>query len=210
MVPEAEDHMYTTAEVRWFHRGRAPAHVEAWFRGGGREPTVQSVRVDRYLRLVDGEHLGIKLREGRLEVKQRERSLSVTRFDARAAGVMELWRKWSVPLAVGPHQVSGDPGTSWIEVEKERALCRYGLLEDRRIVATSTDCYPDHGCDLELTAVQVRGREWWTLALEAFGPSGSVCENLLSVAEVVFGAGELPTLDAADSYGYPRWLELVG
>jgi hypothetical protein len=202
--------MYTTAEVRWFQEGRAPEHVEAWFSGGGREPTFQPVRVDHYLRLVDGDHLGIKLREGRLEVKQRERSLSVTHFSARVAGAMELWRKWSIPLAGGPHHVSGDPGTSWIEVEKERALCRYRLLEHRRIVATSTDWYSDRGCDLELTAVRARGWEWWTLALEAFGPSGSVHENLRLVGELVFGGGDPPTLDVADSYGYPRWLELVG
>jgi hypothetical protein len=201
--------MYTTAEVRWFHEGRAPAHVEAWFRGGGREPTVQPVRVDHYLRLVDGEHLGIKLREGRLEVKQRERSLPVTRFDSRVAGVMELWRKWSIPLAGGLHRVSGDPGASWIEVEKERALCRYWLAGDRGIVATTTDWFPDQGCDLELTAVRVRGREWWTLALEAYGQAGSIQENLLRVAEAVFGAGDPPSLNAQDSYGYPRWLELA-
>jgi hypothetical protein len=210
MVAEGESDMHTTAEVRWFREGRAPAHVEAWFSGGGREPTVLPVRVDHYLRLVDSEHLGIKLREGRLEVKRRSRSLPVTRFSAPVAGVMELWRKWGVPLAGGPPQVSGDPGASWIEVEKERALCRYRLMEDRRMVATATDWYPEQGCDLELTAVRVRGREWWTLAFEAFGPADSVGENLLNVAELVFGAGEPLTLDAADSYGYPRWLELVG
>jgi hypothetical protein len=204
--------MYPTAEVRWFYEGRAPADVEAWFRGGGREPTVQPVRVDHYLRLEDGEHLGVKLREGRLEVKQRGRTLPITRFNARVAGVTELWRKWSLPLAGGPQSVSSSacPGISWIEVDKERAHCRYRLLEGRRILLTSTDWYPDQGCDLELTAVRVRGKAWWTLALEAFGPSGSVHENLLRVAEVVFGAGEPPTMDAAASYGYPQWLELLG
>jgi hypothetical protein len=202
--------MHTTAEVRWFHEGRTPARVEAWFRGGEREPTVQPVRVDHYLRLEDGEHLGVKLREGRLEVKQRELRLPVTRFHSRVAGVTELWRKWSLPLAGGLQQMSGDLGASWIEVEKERALCRYRLAGNRRIVATTTDWYPDQGCDLELTAVRVKGGEWWTLALEAFGPGGSVGENLLSVAEVVFGVGEPPALNAPDSYGYPRWLELVG
>jgi hypothetical protein len=210
MVAEGESDMHTTAEVRWFHEGRAPANVDAWFSGGGREPAIQPFRVDHYLRLVDGEHLGVKLRDGRLEVKQRAGSLPVTCFNARVAGVVELWRKWGVPSAGGPLQVSGDPGDSWIEVEKERALCRYRLLEDQRIVATATDWYPDRGCDLELTAVRVRGREWWTLALEAYGPADSVGDILLDIAEVVFGAGLPPTLDSADSYGYPRWLEMVG
>jgi hypothetical protein len=201
--------MYPTAEVRWFHGGRAPAHVEAWFRDCGREPTVQPVRVDHYLRLTGGDSMGIKVREGRLEVKQRYVSSRTVHFQPRISGVVEHWRKWGIPLAVGPHHVSGRPGASWIEVEKERALCRYRLLEDRRIVATSTDWNPAQGCDLELTAVRVRGREWWTLALEAFGQSDTVLENLLRVTEVVFGAGEPPTLEAADSYGYPRWLELA-
>jgi hypothetical protein len=201
--------MFTTAEVRWFHEGRAPARVEAWFRGSGRKPAAQPTRVDHYLRLVDGNHLGIKLREGRLEAKQRLERSAAMRFRPRVCGVAETWRKWGVPLNGGPHQVSGGPGPSWIEVEKERSLCRYRLLEDRRIVATSTDWYPDQGCDLELTAVRLRGRDWWTLALEAFGPAVSVHENLRLVAEAVFGAGEPPTLDAADSYGYPRWLELA-
>ncbi len=204
--------MYDTAELRWFHEGRAPAGVVAWFSAGGREPTVQPVRVDHYLHLVDSQHLGVKVREGRLEVKHRRGNSHAVHLGPCVSGLIEQWRKWSIPLAANPDAVPPRrrATVSWIEVVKERALCRYWLAGDRRIVATSTDWYPDEGCDVELTVLRVRGRAWWTLALEAYGPCDSVCENLLSVAELIFDASEPPALHAADSYAYPRWLELVG
>ena len=209
---ERDRRLISTVEVRWFFQGKIPRQVQAWFHGGLGQLTPAQARVDHYLRIAEGDALGVKLREGRIEVKQRQRLLGAMPLQARVSGIVEHWRKWSFPLTrrTGPALDTPVPALGWVGVHKERQLSRYRLTGDGKLVAMSPARYPEQGCDLELTAVRVRGREWWTLALEAFGPSSSVCENLQRVAEVVFGTGDSPTLDATDSYGYPRWLELVG
>lgn len=63
--------MYPTAEVRWFHRGKVPLDVMAWFLRLHGEPEEPGHRVDYYLRLSDADALGIKLRDGRIEIKTR-------------------------------------------------------------------------------------------------------------------------------------------
>ncbi|MGD8968471.1 MAG: hypothetical protein PVI07_13255, partial [Anaerolineae bacterium] len=56
-------------------------------------------REDHYLRLSDTYALGIKLRQGRIEAKQRVRRPGVVRFHERVTGIVEHWRKWSFQLA---------------------------------------------------------------------------------------------------------------
>ena len=65
--------MFATAEVRWFYEGAVSPEVLEWFEQGELTPEEQPYRVDYYLRLSDRDSLGIKLREGRIEVKQRHR-----------------------------------------------------------------------------------------------------------------------------------------
>jgi hypothetical protein len=198
--------MFPTMEVRWFSTGAIPATVQEWFQQREGQPEEQPRRTDYYVRSEDGESLGIKLREGRLEVKQRLRELGGFRFHDRVAGRVEHWYKRSFAFTPG---VSPLPGSSWIGVRKERSLYRYQLTAGRQLVAVSTADYVRAGCDLELTSVSVAGQAWWSLGLEAHGDEGTLQDMLFLVAPQVFAGGEPPALQASDSYGYPRWLELV-
>ncbi|MFN2285080.1 MAG: hypothetical protein ACK2UQ_11710, partial [Anaerolineae bacterium] len=63
--------MFPTVETRWFYPGIIPSDVLAWYHYGERAPEAQPTRIDYYLRLSDHGDLGIKLREGRIEIKQR-------------------------------------------------------------------------------------------------------------------------------------------
>ncbi|NIV28827.1 MAG: hypothetical protein GWN58_04720, partial [Anaerolineae bacterium] len=63
--------MYPTLEARWFMRGSIPHEVREWFARGEPAPIHEPPRMDHYLRLQRSNALGIKLREGRLEIKQR-------------------------------------------------------------------------------------------------------------------------------------------
>jgi hypothetical protein len=204
--------MYPTVEVRWFYEGMVSPAVMAWFQQVEGKLEEQPCRVDYYLRLTDRGSLGIKLREGKVEIKQRYHQHGVVGFHERVSGLVEHWRKWSFELV----EASGDltsiavPASSWIAVKKERKLRKYGLTGDKRIVAVSTGECHDQGCDLELTKVSLEGREWWSLGLEAFGHESALQENLLLVARQVFVADESPAFDAKNSYGYPQWLQGVG
>jgi hypothetical protein len=200
--------MFPTVEVRWFYRGEVPPEVEAWFQQSAGRVERHPCREDHYLRLTDTHALGIKLREGRIEIKQRVGEHGVIRFHKRVTGVVENWRKWSFQLAEARRALTSIavPTTSWIPVRKERMLRTYRLTVDKRVVPVSTSDVPRQGCEMELTEVHVVGQDWWTLAFEAFGDESVLQEQLLLVAQHVLAAHEPPSLNALESYGYADWL----
>jgi len=203
--------MISTLEVRWFCTGTVPPDVLSWFHQGEGQPAEPLPRVDHYLQIADGDSLGIKLREGRIEVKQRQRQLGAVRFHERVTGIVEHWRKWSLSLASQTGNFAGMtmPAPGWVGVHKERQLSRYRITGHRKLIAMSPAEYPDQGCDLELTRVRGSGCEWWTLGFEAFGGEANLQEHLSLAAEQLLGAADPPLLPVQNSYGYPRWLQIV-
>jgi hypothetical protein len=198
--------MWPTVEVRWFYPGRIPGPLQAWFRQVEGEGEEQPCRVDHYLRLGATEALGIKMREGRIEIKQRRRRLGLFRFHERVAGQVEAWRKWSFALAGTGALV---PASSWIAVEKARTLVQFQVGSEGRILPLPAGSYEAQGCGLELTRIVIRGADWWSLGFEAFGPEARLQENLVAVAKHLLGSEAAPGLEDAASCGYPRWLERV-
>lgn len=199
--------MWPTVEVRWFYSGVVPPGVLEWFQRGAGKPQAQPRRVDHYLRLTDRDSLGIKLRAGRIEIKQRHHEYGVVRWHERVTGLLEHWRKWSFELVEAhsdPVSLIG-PTSSWIGVTKERRLRQYRLT-GHRIAAVSAPEYLERGCNLELTSIGVGGKEWWSLSFEAFGDESTLQESLSRVAQHVLAAQEPPAFDAQDSYSYPRWV----
>jgi hypothetical protein len=190
-----------SVEVRWFVRGSVDPAVRAWFESGERPPHSEPEREDRYLAHPD-ESLGIKLRQGKLEVKRRE-SILESLILPGVAGSVERWRKWSFAL-------SDDdlPHDSWIAVHKRRRVRKYAI-RNGRARAIAADDRPAQGCNVELTELTVNDDSWWTIGCEAFGDESSLGDHLLTVARVVF-ADEAPRLELHDSYGYPAWLVRLG
>ncbi len=203
--------MISTLEVRWFFKGPVPPDVLSWFNGSEGQPAEPLPRVDHYLRISGGDSLGIKLREGRIEIKKRQRQLGAVRLQERVIGMVEHWRKWSFALSSEASDLGGMtvPASDWVGVRKERTLSRYRIIGDRKLIAMSAAEYPDQGCDLELTSVRVSGSEWWTLGFEAFGGEANLQEHLSLAAEQLLGETSPPPLPAQDSYGYPRWLQIL-
>ena len=203
--------MYPTLEVRWFIRGSIPEEVREWFVRGDPAPVDAPPRVDYYLFLQRSNALGIKLREGRIEIKQRLHQYGNIHFHRRVTGVIEHWCKWSLPLAATHDGWAGMlvPRSSWIAVRKERMLRGYRCDADGQVVATPGG-YADRGCHMELTGVQAGDRVWWTLAFEAYGAEPSLRSSLASTMGYILESDGAPcSLDGRDSYGYARWLALL-
>ena len=202
--------MLATEEIRWFFAGAIPLPVTAWFEAQICTVPAQPPRTDFYLRLAEGDSLGIKLRQGRMEVKQREGTSRLVQLGQRAAGRVESWRKWSFELAETEESVAGT--AQWLGVWKARRWCLFVVGENGRITPAPTDATLEQGCACELTDVRLADSSelWWSLGFESFGGTAVTRrERLLSVARQFLGQDGAPILDVEQSYSYPRWLHLA-
>jgi hypothetical protein len=200
--------MYLTMEVRWFYPGALPQQLVAWLDNVGCLPAAQPPRTDHYLRLPGQPALGIKLREGNIEVKQRLDGPRQVSFGPRAVGRAARWRKWSFPLApvATPLERLLVPSSAWIAVEKERRLARYRLAGGREAATVSFEVPLELGCEFELSSVRAGGKDWWSICFEAFGWESVLERALLAVAAQVLRPGWPLTLEIEHSLGYPALL----
>lgn len=204
--------MFQTMEVRWFQPESIPPSVSTWFQQIHPKSFVEPGRVDHYLLVNDADSLGIKLRQGRIEVKQRCGEFGAIRLHRRVRGVVEQWQKWSFGLVGSGYDFSHQPvpAAGWVGVHKERWLLTFRLTHDRQVVPAKLDA-PGPGCDLELSQVKAGSNVWWSLCFEAFGQQvASLEETLLCVASHVLERSDPPTLMEEASFGYPRWLSIMG
>jgi hypothetical protein len=200
-----------TTEVRWFHQGSVPPEFVTWFHGGVWRPTEATARTDYYLHLADGDGLGIKLRQGQLQIKQRHKVHGLVRLHQQAVGKVESWRKWSFGLTRPTDQVTSSltPVSTWVGVRKQRQLLKWQIMHQASFKAVPVDEQPEEGCGLELTRIDVGGQRWWSIGIEAFGQAASLYENLILTARHTLGSSAPPTLSAEASFGYPEWLERI-
>jgi hypothetical protein len=212
--------MYLTMEVRWFYPGPIPGQLIDWLDTQGCLPAAQPPRVDHYLQLPGQRALGLKLRQGSVEVKARLGDAREVEMAPRAAGKLALWRKWSFPLALAADATAGTPvargvvppeqllipGSSWIAVEKARRLQRYRLAGGLELTAVPPGTPAAQGCEFEVSQVRAGGEVWWSACFEAFGPESGLERTLLSTAAKVLGPGWSLPLDVEHSLSYPAWL----
>lgn len=205
--------MLTTAELRWFERGKLPEEILHWFGADclGEQLQPPAVREDVYLCLDEGEYLGIKLRQGRLEIKWRNAELGIVQFGDRVAGNAETWSKWFCEDPTGESfQPATVLGKSWVSVKKERSQRLFQVLPDKSIVAVATNTESiKQGCSVEITQLSINDNAWWSLAFEAFGENNCLMSNLQAVANWVFSTYSGSKLLAQNSYAYPHWLNIT-
>jgi hypothetical protein len=152
----------------------------------------------------------VKIREGRLETKLRTRSYGAFDLaDQSIRGELESWTKWSVAFGVEPPGEQLLAETGWLAVKKHRFLRSFEVTADGMQEIADR---PTNGCEVEFTILQTAGQTWWTIGLEANGPSGDLRRNLGMVALATVGALQVTDLFRVEnSYSYPVWLaEIAG
>ena len=199
-------------EVRWFGDGYAPEELVDWYAGLFGLALEQPERTDRYLCLPGWEAVGIKVREGRFEVKSRDgepRALSVPGVEGRAS----RWTKWSTggghvqPFLAG----LGLDGGPWVSCTKTRWVRPY-LVGDGGLAPNPDEAAEGARCHLEVAELAVGGRLAWTLCLECFDPSGRApdASTLDTAARTLLAAPPPVGLSAESSMSFPRWLARLG
>jgi hypothetical protein len=218
----------STLELRWFFTGsldETGLRIEEWFRtrplfgGGGRppplawDPAPPVWREDRYLLVPGHDDMGIKWREGRLEIKGREAAPGHRALAPGIEGMCERWVKWSYVGAAIERRFRelfrGDAGQGIVPVEKRRLQRLLRLDDVGEVTEVERDQPRARGVTVELAEIRVGGspgEAHWSLAFEAFPGDGSTSERLASVVTgFLEGCPALP-LSAEQSMSYPRWL----
>lgn len=241
-----------TREVRWFFDGRLAADGAsslAWFAGGAGDQDGEAVpvaqpgechpgewrsedwRTDRYLLLPDSDDVGVKLRQGRLEIKGRHSLIGIQRFGDGLEGEVACWTKWT--LAAPEWTV--DPA-AWSAIEANVSLCvaKLRMLRSMRFGEDGVISAPaEQGAEpalplglqggargkrqwnlqMELARIRLTGAEvdtHWSLAFEAYPDDPFCCAPFAkAVATLLAGCPARP-LGAERSMSYPRWLQRLG
>ena len=90
-------------EVRWFFEGRLPAQVSARFGSEALGEFLPATEQRTDLYLATREELGVKLRDGKLEIKWRPDPNQPLTVSSLLQGQAEYWdkRSWKDPQAKG-------------------------------------------------------------------------------------------------------------
>ncbi len=197
---------FPSAECRWFFSGSPSPDLHDWFMQSYTEAGLGQ-RTDYYLLGLPG-MVNVKLREGRVEVKQRLSSRPGVTYARGQVGHLERWTKWSFPMESGAEVIStlARHADTWLPVSKKRYL-RTFILEGEEVTETAPGSHPEKGCQAELTRLQVRSEEWYTLGLEAFGQRADLSGLLRSVAAFFLDRDFPVWLRQKDTMGYAEWLK---
>lgn len=212
---------FATLETRWFFDGDSGHHpvLRDWFetcapfpRGAEVQAPQWSGRAggapDIYLLMPECADMGIKWREGMLQIKGRVEDLGTCRLGSRQRGRVQRWIKWSyeaVPAAYRSLFLSGARhGLATAAIHKTRAL-RMISLDAGEPGEVMPGVVLQRGVGFEMTDLELDGKRCSSIAFEAFPDDAATAAGFDAVAAGFLD--ELPlTLDAAASMSYPEWL----
>ncbi len=204
-------------ELRWFLSGPVPAEAWDWFNGlPGKKSKTSFPRKDIYLVVPRHEDLGLKVREGRLEIKirtTRHKLHVVTK--GSIAGFPEDWTKdtWDYADPIGDISTPFKKGTR-VRVIKSRSQRKYAVSRNG-LSPVPVAKRPDRAFLIELTelfseAVDKKDersapRRDWTIACEAICHQNHVAEAFELGTRKLLEPYRGPALSKKHSYGYPRF-----
>ena len=190
-------------ELRWFFEGPLPKEISKWCLEKGFVKV--STRTDVYL-LFPSSDLGVKSREGKLQIKYLISPEEFLSADIQISGRMEIWSKFSLPLKDPSANPFQDVEGPQIAVKKERNSRRYEI-DPFTGVSTPSDKRVNQGIIVEITKLTVEGVKWWTMGFDALGEKQK--ESLqLGVASVLKDyPGPKPLKE--NSLSYPKWLSNI-
>ncbi|NNE77953.1 MAG: hypothetical protein HKN31_12880 [Pricia sp.] len=191
--------MYLTKEIRWFFKNENE-HINRWFDRLEFDNFEQ--REDFYLDL-GKEDLGVKLRQGNIEIKYSVGTRSKGCLNKNAWGYFEKWNKWSFSVENKEAILSGmtiDDQSKWTSVLKERkiAILTFEQGEENLLAADNETA---SSCQFEYSRIQVSDSVWYTFGLEYSGDlSLKIRDSLITeiLGDTKFAMNQ--------SMGYPAFL----
>lgn len=213
---------FTSREVRWFFEGPLSdyAPLTEWFfhsgqPGHARSPSTpewqprRNDEPDVYLLLPGHEDMGIKWREGQLQVKGLLDDLGPRRFASHHAGIVQRWVKWSYgDLPDRYAKLLSTAGVDTVAVHKTRALRMLDLAPEEP-AEVGPETVLERGMAVELTRIVVGGKEYCSVGFEAFPDDGLSDRRFDAAAGRFLEHLSGVRLDAGRSLSYAAWLNRV-
>ncbi|SMD44403.1 hypothetical protein SAMN00777080_3024 [Aquiflexum balticum DSM 16537] len=224
--------LFNSAEIRWFLPPTEDwGAVLEWFLDKGTEKANQTMnssaevlhlfdnikkedlRTDEYLIIPQCTTVGVKQRQGKLEVKAQVGEKENYQNE-HLSGIIDYWSKWSLQpsqtnlsLLEKDLQHSGE----WLKINKIRYLLKLSHSENG-IKVLPPDAWPEKGCQVELTQVWADGSDekWTSFGFEAFGGSFQNLGHTLKDSILFFiSKKNQPTFlfSTQNSLSYPAWLQ---
>lgn len=224
-------YLFQSAEIRWF----LPPSMEwelalEWFMGDSYKKNDQfadntlgeifpnnikkeELRTDEYLIIPDCTSVGVKKRQGKLEIKA-QIGIPEKYFHESISGEINYWSKWSfqpsesnISIMGGDLILSGE----WFKINKIRYLLKFSKLKDD-LLEISPEEWPESGCQVELTQIWAEDhrQKWTSFGFEAFGGSfQNMKKNLTDSIHFFLSERKKPSLllDSNNSMSYPEWIQ---
>lgn len=192
--------MIETMEIRWFWDTPLSQENVRWLeslyqKSLEREPE----RTDCYLRLPETDAIGIKLREGALEVKRRIGELIEGPKDPLK---LEQWIKLR---GDNPDLEENLLSADWLPVRKQR-LMSWWMLSEQGIQPAHYSSPEDTVSQVELAEILVGEQIYTTLGVEAAGPQSRTADLVFRLAETLLEAPSGPDFDKGKALSYPGLL----
>ncbi len=224
--------LFNSAEIRWFLPPSEDWETALeWFLGKGNEKInltmnysldgislfenikKEELRTDEYLIIPQCTTVGVKQRQGKLEVKARIGEKENYRNEP-LSGIIDYWSKWSLqPSETNFSTLEKDLQHSgeWLKINKIRYLLKLSRSENSISIVTP-DAWPEKGCQVELTQVWADGSDekWTSFGFEAFGGSFQNLGHTLKDSILFFiSKKNQPTFlfSTQNSLSYPAWLQ---
>ncbi len=197
--------IFHTTEIRWFYPGEIPGEIEKWLTSLNGQFEKQPPRTDHYINVKGSNTLGIKIREGRFEVKEIQSSDEKILSVKNVKGFAEIWTKWSFDTVENKYHLNELIKGEFIALKKTRALQKY-IFDSNGNIESGFDNFNSDGCNLELTKVIVNKTAWWTLGLETYGKSEFLEKNLQTAFNHIFKSRFPFSLEKELSFSYPEWI----
>jgi hypothetical protein len=217
---------FSSCEVRWFLGGRTADYAEIldWFTGF--RPFAKEGHVgtpewrgrlgdepDKYLLLPGRDDMGIKWREGTLQIKGLVDEPGPKGFAGRHEGRVQRWIKWTYDELPPSYRSIIDPdvvdGLLTVAVQKTRAQRMFRLDRRREPVEMAPGIFLERGLGFELTDLEVLGAPSCSVAFEAFPDDDAMLPDFLDTVDRLLQGLQCADLDIGQSASYPSWLPVV-
>ena len=213
--------MISSHEVRWFLEGSIEQHpaLKRWVEDGAMNPKWigrLGGKPDAYMLVPGSTDMGMKWREGQLQIKGLESSLGTQVFRGNHQGRVERWIKWSysgtaIADAFTPLFATGKTRPRIIEVFKTRCLRKMRINPFTPAqIEVDPDLLIDRGGSLEVTDLRVEGQAYTSVAFEAFPNDSGMHGDFTAFVNFFLEQLNGVELKESRSLSYPAWLQSLG